>query len=47
MIGYDNSEGKGGHRHHGNKEEPYKFKSIDKLFEDFYEDVRRLEEDEN
>jgi len=47
VVGYDNSEGKGDHRHYENKEEPYKFKGIDKLFEDFYGDVRRLEKDES
>ena len=40
VIGYDNSEGKGDHRHYGNKEETYEFKGIDKLFEDFYNDVK-------
>lgn len=42
IIGYDNAEGKRNHRHYGNKEEAYKFKSIDKLFEDFYNDIRRI-----
>lgn len=42
IVGYDNAEGKGDHRHYGDKEEPYEFKSIDKLFEDFYRDLRRL-----
>lgn len=40
VIGYDNAEGKGDHRHFGGKEEVYTFKSIDKLFEDFYNDIR-------
>lgn len=42
IIGYDNAEGKGDHRHYHDKEEPYRFKSIDRLFEDFYKDVRRF-----
>jgi hypothetical protein len=42
IIGYDNAEGKGDHRHYDDKEETYKFKSIDRLFEDFYKDVRRF-----
>jgi hypothetical protein len=42
IIGYDNAEDKGDHRHYRNEEEPYAFKSIDKLFEDFYKDVRRF-----
>ena len=42
IVGYDNAEGKGDHRHYGDKEEPYEFKSINKLFEDFYIDLRRV-----
>lgn len=42
VFGYDNHVGKGDHRHYGDKEEPYKFTSIDKLFEDFYKDLRRF-----
>lgn len=42
IAGYDNHEGKGDHRHYSDKEEPYKFKSIDQLFEDFMRDVRRF-----
>jgi hypothetical protein len=40
VIGYDNGEGKGDHRHYGDKEEPYLFESIDRLFSDFYRDIR-------
>ncbi|MEK6539913.1 MAG: DUF6516 family protein [Deltaproteobacteria bacterium] len=47
VIGYDNSEGKGDHRHYGNKEERYKFTGRDKLLEDFYDDIRRARENEN
>ncbi|MBI3593034.1 MAG: hypothetical protein HY099_06110 [Nitrospirae bacterium] len=39
ILGYDNAERKGDHRHYGDKEMPYKFKGIDKLFEDFYRDL--------
>ncbi|MEK6545771.1 MAG: DUF6516 family protein [Nitrospinota bacterium] len=42
VIGYDNAEGKGDHRHYGDKEERYRFVSIDKLFEDFFNDIRRV-----
>ena len=42
ILGYDNAEGKGDHRHYEDKEEPYEFKNINKLFEDFYNDLRRL-----
>ena len=36
-YGYDNAEGKGDHRHYGNKEMPYKLTSVKKLIEDFKE----------
>lgn len=41
VVGYDNAEDKGDHRHYGDSEEPYKFQGVDKLISDFYEDVRR------
>jgi hypothetical protein len=40
VIGYDNGEGKRDHRHYRGKEEPYHFESIDRLFDDFYSDIR-------
>lgn len=42
VIGYDNAERKGDHRHYEDKEYPYEFKDIDKLIEDFFNDVRRV-----
>ena len=42
VIGYDNSEGKGDHKHHRGKEAAYEFKNADKLFRDFYHDIRRF-----
>ncbi|HLE08781.1 MAG TPA: DUF6516 family protein [Thermodesulfobacteriota bacterium] len=42
VLGYDNSEGKGDHRHYKDREEPCRFTGIDRLFEDFYDDVRRF-----
>jgi hypothetical protein len=33
VIGYDNAEKKGDHRHYQNQEEPYQFETIEKLFE--------------
>ena len=42
ILGYDNAEGKGDHKHYEDKEEPYEFKNINKLFEDFYNDLWRL-----
>ena len=41
LVGYDNGEGKGDHRHYREKEEPYRFDGIDRLFDDFYADIRR------
>jgi hypothetical protein len=41
VVGYDNGERKGDHRHIGNKQEDYTFTSIDRLFDDFYKDVGR------
>ncbi len=42
IIGYDNGEGKGYHRHYLDKEEPYDFKNIQKLLNDFKIEVLRL-----
>ena len=42
VLGYDNAEGKGDHRHRGNIEEKYEFQGIDKLFDDFQNDVGRI-----
>lgn len=39
IIGYDNAEGKGHHRHVGKIEEPYRFVSPAKLIADFAKDV--------
>ena len=41
VIGYDNAEGRGDHRHYHDKEEAYTFKDVDKLLNDFYKDIRR------
>ena len=46
VIGYDNAECKGDHRHHRDKTEPHRFESLQKLVEDFYADVRRFKEGE-
>lgn len=45
VIGYDNGEGKGDHRHYRNKVEPYEFKGLKKLTEDFYKDIKRYKEE--
>ena len=42
MIGYDNAEGKGDHRHYENRELPYSFINLRQLAQDFYHDVERF-----
>lgn len=39
VIGYDNAERKGDHFHLGDKEEPYEFKGIENLLDDFISSV--------
>jgi hypothetical protein len=46
VIGYDNAEGKGDHRHIRGKTEPYKFVSLRKLANDFYRDIERYKRGE-
>ena len=41
VLRYDNEAGKGGHKHVGNKEMPYKFTTPAKLIADFWNDVTR------
>ena len=41
VIGYDNAEGKGDHRHYRDIAKPYNFKDIDRLLADFYKDIER------
>lgn len=41
VIGYDNAERRGDHRHNGDREEPYRFTSLDRLISDFMRDVAR------
>lgn len=41
IVGYDNGEGRGDHRHYQGKEERYEFTDLDKLMQDFYEDIGR------
>jgi hypothetical protein len=44
VIGYDNAEGRGDHRHIKGVIEPYKFISLQKLTQDFYRDIERYKE---
>jgi hypothetical protein len=41
VLRYDNDAGKGDHKHIGFDEQPYIFKDVDKLIQDFLEDIRR------
>ncbi|MDO8137145.1 MAG: DUF6516 family protein [Candidatus Brocadiales bacterium] len=45
VIGYDNAEGKGDHRHCGDRTGPYRFEGIDKLIKDFYSDIQKYKEE--
>ncbi|MCL5884304.1 MAG: DUF6516 family protein [Deltaproteobacteria bacterium] len=47
VVGYDNSEGKGDHRHIGEGESVYAFKSIRRLVRDFQADVELYKEKHN
>lgn len=42
VIGYNNAEGKGDHRHYRDKEEPYRFKNVQRLMRDFLGDVKKV-----
>ena len=46
IIGYDNAEGKGDHRHIRGTEKPYKFSDVWKLTEDFYNDIEKFKRGE-
>ncbi len=45
LVGYDNERGKGDHKHIGGKEQVYVFQSVDQLLEDFWNDVKRCDDD--
>lgn len=44
IVAYDNERGKGDHRHYRDREQPYRFVSIERAIEDFEADV---EEDQH
>jgi hypothetical protein len=46
MIGYDNAEGKGDHRHYAERESPYRFRNLRQVAQDFYNDVERYKRGE-
>jgi hypothetical protein len=41
VIGYDNSEQKGDHKHYDDKELPYDFKDLKSLVRDFQKDIKK------
>jgi len=41
IIGYDNEAGKGDHRHYRDREETYRFVSLERMIRDFEADIRR------
>jgi hypothetical protein len=45
ILCYDNAEGKGDHRHYLEVEEPYLFRGIDGLFDDFARDLKRCRDE--
>lgn len=46
VLGYDNSEGKGDHKHYRGKEFSYHFKNIDALIKNFYADIEKIKRGE-
>lgn len=44
IVGYDNHERKGDHRHYKGREFPYKFEGLQKLWQDFRNDIKRFKE---
>src|ERR1700731_1038336 len=41
-VGYDNQRGKGDHRHLGETESPYLFRTVEQLMYDFWHDRQTL-----
>jgi len=39
VLRFDNETGKGDHRHRGEKQEPYRFVSPERLIEDFWNEI--------
>lgn len=42
IVRYDNERGKGDHKHIGKREEPYAFRDVDTLIDDFWRDVDKV-----
>lgn len=45
LVGYDNHERKGDHRHYRSDTATYAFTTVDRLIEDFLRDVRKAKEE--
>jgi hypothetical protein len=45
VVGYDNAEDKGGHKHYIGKEYPYKYSGLERLWRDFRKDIQRFKEE--
>ncbi|MFA7061721.1 MAG: DUF6516 family protein [Pedobacter sp.] len=45
LVRYDNEHGKGDHKHVAGLEEPYRFKDVNTLLDNFWEDVERTGDD--
>lgn len=45
LVGYDNERGKGDHKHIGEQEQVYVFQNVDQFIEDFWNDVKRCDDD--
>ena len=41
VVGFDNERGKGDHKHVGDEERPYAFAGVDRLIDDFIQEVER------
>jgi hypothetical protein len=46
LIGYDNAEGKGDHKHYRGIESAYHFRTLRQVAQDFYKDVERYKRGE-
>lgn len=46
VIGYDNYEHRGDHRHYRNSEYAYAFEGLEKLWKDFINDIEKFKEGE-
>ena len=42
IVAYDHERGKGDHRHYGDREEAYRFVSIERMLEDFRRDIEKV-----